>query len=129
MAIEISKGIDPFLMIALASSLDGSIVLPIDEQYDEIRKTVDPSQTRTPSVVVDAASISDVRAAIRFTKHYGLPLSIQSDGISLYGTSQLEGGVLVEVSQVRTWGVPPQADSRRPVARRTPATSLFAAAD
>jgi hypothetical protein len=81
---------------------------------------------------VRAESIADVRVAIRFANELGLPVAIHSAGISLYESAGASGGVMIEVSKVKTWGASPERQSiRRPVAAPIPFRGdlLYASAD
>ncbi|MGZ4594497.1 MAG: FAD-binding oxidoreductase, partial [Actinomycetes bacterium] len=56
----------------LASSLDGSVVLPGDAAYDETRTIWNAIVDRRPRVIIRCASARDVVTAVRTAREHGL---------------------------------------------------------
>jgi FAD/FMN-containing dehydrogenase len=84
-------GIDPLLVLALAASIDGSVVLPVDEEYDRLRLTWSARLEDRPAVIVRAASERDIQLATRFANQFGLPFAVGLDG-----AGSASGGVMVD---------------------------------
>ncbi|KAM0306198.1 hypothetical protein ACHAPM_000759 [Fusarium culmorum] len=54
-----------------------------------------------PAVVVQARSVQDVRSAITFTKQNGIKLTAKSGGHSFMGYCLNEGGIVLDMSQMK----------------------------
>lgn len=91
-----------FFLVALAASIDGTVILPVDEQYDVIRKILNARDDSKPAVIVQAATTADLELAILFTTQFGIPLSVRSNGRRVSGSAGADGGVMVDLSQM-TW--------------------------
>ena len=96
--VDASKAIDPILLIALASSIDGTVILPVDEQYDEIRNSWSGPDVSKPAVIVQPVSDFDVRTSVRFASMFGLPLSVRGDDFGVTSLATADGGVMIDLS-------------------------------
>jgi hypothetical protein len=97
---SVEYGIDPFLLVALAASLDGSVILPVDEQYDEFRMGGSLFTDPRPAVIVKAASNADIRLSIQFAKQFNVPFSVRGTAYGIEGTESADGGVMVDTSHI-----------------------------
>lgn len=87
----VRRTIDPLLVVALAASIEGSVVLPVDEEYDQLRAIWSARIEDHPAVIVKAASERDIRLAAKFANQFGFPLSVGLDG-----QGSATGGVMVD---------------------------------
>ena len=107
----------------LGAGFNGEIHRPGDEQYDVLRQSIAPGFDSRPLVVVEAYSRSDVQAAVRTARQYGLPLAVQATG---HGTRvPADGGILLRTSAMTSVLVDPQ----RKVAKVGPGTRWGAVID
>jgi len=107
----------------LGAGFNGEIHRPGDEQYDVLRQSIVPGFDSRPLVVVEAYSRSDVQAAVRTARQYGLPLAVQATG---HGTRvPADGGILLRTSAMTSVLVDPQ----RKVAKVGPGTRWGAVID
>lgn len=56
---------------------------------------------RRPDLIVEAASVADVREAVRFARRRGLKVSVRGGGHHSSGTALREGGLLIDVGALR----------------------------
>ena len=86
---------------ALTAAVKGTIVLPGDPTYDGVRTIWNAMIDRRPAVIVRCAGAADVVAALGFARERGLEISIRGGGHNIAGTSVCDGGVMIDLSQMR----------------------------
>jgi FAD/FMN-containing dehydrogenase len=86
---------------ALAGQLQGRIVLPDDADYAEARLVHFVSDAM-PAMIVRAATTADVAATVRFVRERHLDMAVRSGGHSLSRYSIIEGGVVLDLSPMKT---------------------------
>ena len=59
-----------------------------------------------PSAVLRPGSRDDVAAIVRFARAHGLRVGVRGQGHTLFGQSQVEGGVQIDMSPLATIGAP-----------------------
>lgn len=83
---------------ALAAGLDGELLRPGEDFYEETHRLVDPVYDRVrPAAVVVCRHASDVSEALRFARGHGLGVTVRSGGHSAVGASTLWDGLVVDV--------------------------------
>ena len=93
----------------LRASLEGQVVVPTDDGYEEHRRVWNGSIDRHPAVIARCASVDDVRTALRFGREHGLPIAVRSGGHSFPGLSTADGALLIDVRQMSGIRVDPDA--------------------
>ncbi len=91
----------------LAKRLQGQIVLPSDANFEEARR-VHWLSSAMPAMVVRAASTVDVAATIAFARKHSLELAVRSGGHSLARYGLVEGGVILDLSLMKTFEIDPE---------------------
>jgi FAD/FMN-containing dehydrogenase len=86
---------------ALAGQIQGRVILPDDADYPEAR-LVHAASDAKPGMIVRAASAADVAATIRFARERGLEMVVRSGAHSLSAYSIIEGGVVLDLSPMKT---------------------------
>ncbi|TCO19037.1 FAD/FMN-containing dehydrogenase [Kribbella steppae] len=90
----------------LGAGFNGAIRLPGDAEYDVQRKSVIPTVDSRPLVVVEAYSRTDVQAAVRSAREYGLPIAVQATG---HGTRvPADGGILLKTTPMTSVLIDPE---------------------
>jgi FAD/FMN-containing dehydrogenase len=90
----------------LGAGFNGSVRLPGSEEYDVQRKSVIPTVDSRPLVVAEAYSRTDVQAAVRTAREYGVPIAVQATG---HGTRvPADGGILVRTTAMTSVLVDPE---------------------
>jgi FAD/FMN-containing dehydrogenase len=85
----------------LSADLHGRLITPDDADYDEARTVVYGGIDRRPALIVRVADASDVARAIRLARESGLELAVRSGGHSGVGHSVTEGGIVIDVSEMK----------------------------
>ena len=93
----------------LESRLEGSILRPGDEGWDEAVLVWNGMVATVPALVVQPATAGDVVAAIELAREHGLLLSIKGGGHNIAGTSLAEHGLTLDMSRMRAITVDPDA--------------------
>ncbi|GAA1537888.1 FAD-binding oxidoreductase [Kribbella lupini] len=90
----------------LGNGFNGAIHQPGDAQYDEQRRALVPTFDSRPLVVAEASARSDVQAAVRTAREYGVPIAVQATG---HGTRvPADGGILLKTSAMTSLLIDPE---------------------
>jgi FAD binding domain/Berberine and berberine like len=85
----------------LRAALSGRVIAPDDTGYDEARTVFYGGIDRRPAVIVRAANATDVSRVVSLAREIGLELAVRSGGHSLAGHSVSEGGIVLDLSDMR----------------------------
>ncbi|MEV5960937.1 FAD-binding oxidoreductase [Kribbella sp. NPDC051952] len=90
----------------LGAGFNGAIRLPGQAEYDVQRKSVIPTLDSRPLVVAEASNRTDVQAAVRAAREYGVPIAVQATG---HGTRvPADGGILLKTTQLASVLIDPE---------------------
>jgi hypothetical protein len=107
-------------MKALDAAVEGRVLFPGDEGYDEARRVFNAMIDRRPAAIVRCAGDGDVVAAVNHAREHDLPLSVKGGGHSFAGTAVCHGGIMVDLSPMKGLRVDPAAS----VAQAEPGLTL-----
>ena len=96
-----------------AADLRGPLLRPGDDGYDEARKVWNGMIDRRPALIARCAGVADVMAAVRFARTHGLLVSVKGGGHNITGNAVCEGGLMIDLSPMKSVRV----DSTKRVAR------------
>jgi FAD/FMN-containing dehydrogenase len=85
----------------LRKSLGGRIVEPGDDQYDRMRSLLYADLALRPAAIARVANAGDVAAVVRAAAQQSLELAVRSGGHSLAGHSSTEGGVVIDLREMK----------------------------
>ena len=94
---------------ALSPRVDGPVLRPGDDGWDEAVLVWNGLVDRTPGLVVQPESAHDVAAAVAFARDHGILLGIKGGGHNIAGTAIPDGGLLVDMSRMRNVTVDAEA--------------------
>jgi hypothetical protein len=100
---------DPTALAALRGALQGRTIVPGDPDYDQARAVFAGGFDQHPAVIVRVANAADVSRVIGFARETGLPLAVRSGGHSNAGHSSVEGGVVLDLHDMRALEIDPAA--------------------
>jgi len=95
---------------ALRATLDGQLVLPGDEAWDEARQAWNLAVDQRPTMVALPRSVDDVQAIVDFARAAGLRIAMQGTGHNAGPLGPLDGTILVKTHEMR--GVTIDAEHR-----------------
>jgi FAD/FMN-containing dehydrogenase len=93
----------------LADELKGRVIEPDDPDYDEARTVFYGTVDRRPSVIVKVADATDVAQVIAHARDSGLELAVRSGGHSVAGHGVTDGGIVLDLSDMRALEIDPEA--------------------
>jgi FAD/FMN-containing dehydrogenase len=91
----------------LAARLEGPLVRPGDDDYDDTRAVFNAMIDRRPTAIVRCQGASDVVSGIAFARNHDLRLSIRGGGHSVAGTAVCDGGLMLDLSGMKALHVDP----------------------
>lgn len=92
----------------LKGSLKGEILLPGEHAYEDARKIWNAMIDKHPALIVRCTTTSDVVAAVNFARDNGLLLAIRGGGHNIAGNALCDGGMVVDLSQMKAAIVDPK---------------------
>ena len=97
----------------LRDQVRGRVIAAADEGYDEARTVHNGMFDRRPLAVLKAEQVGDVIAAVNFAREHGLDLSVRGGMHSGPGFGTNDGGLVIDMSQMRTVRVDPRNKTAR----------------
>jgi hypothetical protein len=89
-------------MSEFAAGLTGIVLLPDSEGYDDARLGFNTLHDHQPALIVRPADADDVARAIGFAKGASLEVAIRSGGHSIAGYGTVDGGLVIDLSSMRS---------------------------
>jgi len=90
-----------------AADLRGRLLRPGDDGYDDARKVWNGMIGRRPALIARCAGTADVIAAVRFAREHGLLVSVKGGGHNITGNAVCEGGLMIDLSPMKSVRVDP----------------------
>ena len=87
---------------AFRASVGGLVTLPGEAGYDEARTVWNATIDKRPGLVVRCSGPADVMQAVRFARQHDLLIAVRAGGHNIAGKGVCDGGMLVDVSQMRS---------------------------
>jgi FAD/FMN-containing dehydrogenase len=88
-------------LTTLRDELKGRLIEPTDPDYDQVRTVMVGDVDRHPVAIARVANAGDVARVIRFASENGLELAVRSGGHSGAGHSTTEGGIVIDVRDLK----------------------------
>jgi len=91
----------------------GRVIAPADPGYDEARRVYNGMIDKRPAVVVRAADVGDVQAAVGYAREHGIDLAVRGGSHSAPGFGTCDGGVVIDLGDLRNVRVDPARRTAR----------------
>jgi FAD/FMN-containing dehydrogenase len=85
----------------LRASLDRRVIAPGDAGYDEARTVFYGGIDRRPAVILRPVDAAEVSQIITLARETGLPMAVRSGGHSTAGHSVTDGGIVLDLKNIR----------------------------
>jgi FAD/FMN-containing dehydrogenase len=93
---------------SLADRLDGRLLSPGDEDYDDTRTVWNAMVDRRPRLIARCASSEDVAAAVRFAREHDLEIGVRCGGHGVLGLAVPGGGLMIDLTPMGGVTVDPE---------------------
>ena len=99
--------LDEQAVAGLTERTRGEVLTPDAPGYDEARSIWNALIDRRPALIVQCSGAADVVDAVNFAREQGLTLSIKAGGHNVAGNAVNDGGIVLDLSQMRGVTVDP----------------------
>jgi FAD/FMN-containing dehydrogenase len=97
----------------LREQVRAEVITADDPGYEQARAVHNGMFDKHPEVVIRAGQVADVIAGVNFARDSGLELAVRGGGHSAPGFGTCDGGVVIDLSPMRTVYVDPKARTAR----------------
>jgi FAD/FMN-containing dehydrogenase len=97
----------------LVDRLRGRVIAPSDPGYDEARAVWNGMIDRRPALVARCTGTADVIAAVDFAREHHLTPTVKAGGHGVSGAAVSDGGLVIDVSEMREVTLDPHARRAR----------------
>lgn len=97
----------------LSAIFTGALFRPDDPGYDERRRVYNGLIDKRPAAIASCRNTADVVAAVHYARQVGLPIAVRGGGHSVAGHGTCDGGVLIDLSEMRAVQVDPDTRTVR----------------
>jgi FAD/FMN-containing dehydrogenase len=98
---------------SLAATFSGTLLSPGDDGYDAARRVHNGLIDKRPALIARCAGTDDVAAAVRYAREAGLEISVRGGGHNVAGRAVVEGGLMIDLAEMRDVDVDPSAATAR----------------
>ena len=103
------RGLSPAQVTQLRDSISGRVILPGDAEYDQARTPFYGGFDRRPSAIFRVVDASDISRVISLARESGQELAVRGGGHSPAAQSISDGGLVINLSQMRDLQIDPDA--------------------
>ncbi len=111
-----SATFDTLTVKKFEDNLRGPLLRPGDDGYDSARTIWNAMIDKRPALIARCAGVSDIIQSVNFARDSGLLVSVRGDGHNVSGNAICDGGLMIDLSSMRSVRVDPD----RRVARAEP---------
>ena len=111
MATELS--LEPEAIQGFVEGVRGAVVRPGDQGYDDARAIWNGLIDRRPALIVQCTGAADVVDAVNFAREHNVLLSVKGGGHNVAGNAVNDGGLVIDLSQMRGVHVDPSTKAVR----------------
>lgn len=104
---------DPSLVSDLAARVSGPVLSPGEVGYDAARAVHNGLIDRRPGLIVRCRTAADVVAALDLAKGAGVEVSVRGGGHNVAGRAVTQGGVMIDLAEMKGIQVDPDSGTVR----------------
>ena len=97
---------------AFRGSLRGDLVRPDDAGYDAARRVYNAMIDKHPALIARCQGVADVIGAVNFARDNNLLVAVRGGGHNVAGNAVCDGGLVIDLSRMRSIRVDPVASHR-----------------
>lgn len=91
----------------LKKKLNGKLLLPGDSDYEAARKIWNGMIDKRPAVIIQCKNENDVTEAVGLAKRLNVSVSVKAGGHNISGNAVCDGGVMIDLSGMKSISVDP----------------------
>jgi hypothetical protein len=96
-----NRATNPMALRDFRASLHGEVILPDDDGYHSARRVWNGMIDNYPAMIIRCANRADVTHAVEFGRLQQLPVAVRGGGHSVCGQSVCDGGMVIDLSQMK----------------------------
>jgi FAD/FMN-containing dehydrogenase len=96
-----------------ASTFRGVLIYPGDAEFDQTRQVFNAMIDRSPAVIARCSDVADVVTAVNAAREGNLELSVYGGGHGVTGSAVVDGGVCVDMREITSITIDPEANTAR----------------
>lgn len=93
----------------LRGTIEGSVIAGDDPGYDEARSVWNADIDRRQALIARCVSAADVASAVGWAREHGVEIAVRGGAHSMSGASSVDGGLVIDLSAMRSVTVDPVA--------------------
>ncbi len=97
----------------LGASLRGDLLVPSSTGYDQARRIWNGMFDQRPAIIARCLGAADVMTSVDFARTHDLLVAVRGGGHSISGKSACQGGIVIDLSLMRSVRVDPVAKTAR----------------
>jgi FAD/FMN-containing dehydrogenase len=101
LGLHLAKPLDEAALREFSAKVRGQLTHPQDDGYDEARAVFYGGIDRRPALIVRVANATDVSRVVALARESGVELAIRSGGHSVAGHSTTDGGIVLDLSEMK----------------------------
>jgi len=94
-------------VVELTQQISGSVLGRTDADYDTVRAVYNGLIDRKPALIARCLTTQDAVAALAFARREGFEVSVRGAGHNVAGRAVTEGGVMIDLSEMKGIAVDP----------------------
>ena len=83
------------------NSLLGRVVLPDDNDYDEVRQIWNGMHDKRPALIARCSGVADVIASVNFARENNILISVRGGGHNVAGSASNDDGLMIDLSPMK----------------------------
>lgn len=95
------------------AGLRGELILPDSDKYDSARSIWNAMIDKYPAMIVRCAGVSDVIASVKFARANEVRIAVRGGGHNIAGSAICDGGLVIDLSAMKSIRVDPVARTAR----------------
>jgi FAD/FMN-containing dehydrogenase len=97
----------------LGATFAGRLLQPTDDAYDEARRVHNGLVDKRPALIAQCRGVADIVAAVQLARKLKLEVAVRGGGHNVAGRATIDGGVMIDLSLMKSIHVDPKARTAR----------------
>jgi FAD/FMN-containing dehydrogenase len=110
---QTGAAIDDAAVSRFHGTLRGELLRPGDGRYEEARRIWNALIDKRPGLIVRCADADDVAHGVRFAREHEVEVSVRGGGHNIAGRCVCDGGLMLDLSQMKQIDVDPEGHMAR----------------